>query len=188
MTQNQYKQIIKSVSRKEIEEHLFELFKSSKAFKEIEIDFWSRESDDKLLDGMKKQFKDVFWRDKLSMRECKKVLNGYLNRTGDGGTKALMYLAFAAEAIERNIIDYCDYGESFYESIFEAAEKFLDYAKTDRAFYELHQEEFDNFLTRSESTRACIADSLGELEGDVMLELGYFDEEEEDSEDEGDEY
>ena len=75
-------------------------------------------------------------------------------------------------------------GESFYESIFEAAEKFLDYAKTDRAFYELHQEEFDNFLTRSESTRACIADSLGELEGDVMLELGYFDEEEEDSEDE----
>ena len=188
MTQNQYKQIIKSVSRKEIEEHLFELFKSSKAFKEIEIDFWSRESDDKLLDGMKKQFKDVFWRDKLSMRECKKVLNGYLNRTSDGGTKALMYLAFAAEAIERNIVDYYDYGESFYESIFEAAEKFLDYAKTDRAFYELHQEEFDNFLTRSESTRACIADSLGELEGDVMLELGYFDEEEEDSEDEGDEY
>ena len=49
------------------------------------------------------------------MSECKGVLNDYLSRTVDEGTKALMHLAFAAEAAELSAV-YGDYGGRFYNS------------------------------------------------------------------------
>ena len=46
MTLTQYKKVIKSLSRDELEAHLFEMFKSSKVFKDIESSCWSEESND----------------------------------------------------------------------------------------------------------------------------------------------
>ena len=44
MTLTQYKKVIKSLTRDELETHLFEMFKSSKVFKDIESSCWSRAS------------------------------------------------------------------------------------------------------------------------------------------------
>ena len=102
MTLTQYKKAIKSLSRDELEAHLFEMFKSSKVFKDIESSYWSEESNEELLGGLKKHLERVFWKDHFSMGECKGVLNDYLSRTVDEGTKALMHLAYASEAAKGN--------------------------------------------------------------------------------------
>ena len=100
MTLTQYKKVIKSLTRDELETHLFEMFKSSKVFKDIESSCWSRASNDELMVSLQKRLGKVFWKEQFSLSECKGVLNDYLSRTVDEGTKALMHLAFAAEAAE----------------------------------------------------------------------------------------
>lgn len=104
MTLTQYKKVIKSLTRDELEAHLFEMFKSSKVFKDIESSCWSVESNDELIASLQKRLEKVFWKEQFSLSECKGVLNDYLSRTVDEGTKALMHLAFAAEA--ENLVQY----------------------------------------------------------------------------------
>ena len=103
MTLTQYKKIIKSLSREELEAHLFEMFKSSKLFKDIESTCWSDESKEEILNEMKKRLGKVFWKNNFSLREYKGVLNDYLGRTVDEGTKALMHLAFSAESVKLSV-------------------------------------------------------------------------------------
>ena len=104
MTLTQYKKVIKSLTRDELEAHLFEMFKSSKVFKDIESSCWSVESNDELIASLQKRLEKVFWKEQFSLSECKGVLNDYLSRTVDEGTKALMHLAFAAEAAELSAV------------------------------------------------------------------------------------
>ena len=100
MTLTQYKKVIKALTRDELEAHLFETFKSSKVFKDIESSCWSKESNDELMTSLQKGLEKIFWKEQFSLGECKGVLNDYLSRTVDEGTKALMHLAFATEAAE----------------------------------------------------------------------------------------
>ena len=120
MTLTQYKKVIKSLTRDELEAHLFEMFKSSKVFKDIESSCWSVESNDELIVSLQKRLEKVFWKEQFSLSECKGVLNDYLSRTVDEGTKALMHLAFAAEAAELSAV-YGDYGGRFYNSLESSA-------------------------------------------------------------------
>lgn len=54
MTLTQYKKVIKSLTRDELETYLFEMFKSSKVFKDIESSCWSGTSNDELIASLKK--------------------------------------------------------------------------------------------------------------------------------------
>ena len=94
MTLTQYKKVIKSLTRDELEAHLFEMFKSSKVFKDIESSCWSRASNDELMVSLQKRLEKVFWKEQFSLSECKGVLNDYLSRTVDEGTKALIAPCF----------------------------------------------------------------------------------------------
>jgi hypothetical protein len=62
MNLTQYKKTIRSLSRDELEAHLFEMFKSSKTFKDIESSYWSKESKEELLDDLKNRLRKVFWK------------------------------------------------------------------------------------------------------------------------------
>ena len=123
MTLAQYKKVIKSLARDELEAHLFEMFKSSTVFKDIESSCWSEASNDELIVSLQKRLEKVFWKEQFSLGECKGVLNDYLSRTVDEGTKALMHLAFAAEAAQLSAA-YGDYGKKLYNSLESSAEKF----------------------------------------------------------------
>jgi neutral trehalase len=83
MNLTQYKKTIRSLSRDELEAHLFEMFKSSKTFKDIESSYWSKESNEELVAGLQKRLDKVFWKNHFSMGECKGVLSDYLGRTVD---------------------------------------------------------------------------------------------------------
>ena len=77
MTLTQYKKVIRSLSRDELEAHLFEMFKSSKIFKDIESSYWSKESNDELMAGLRKHLEKVFWKEQFSLGDCKSVLKDY---------------------------------------------------------------------------------------------------------------
>jgi len=179
MTLTQYKKIIKSLSREELEAHLFEMFKSSKLFKDIESSYWSEESKEELLNDLQKRFKKVFWKDAFSLSECKGVLNDYLGRTVDGETKALMHLAFSAEAAELSAA-FGDFGERFYNSLVSSAEKFLDYARLNPDFFIFHEEEFEKIISDAEYLGYGVYDYLESMIEDVRMELGYYDDPDED--------
>jgi len=107
------------------------------------------------------------------------VLNDYLSRTVDEETKALMHLAFAAEAAELSAA-YGDFGERFYNSLEAAAEKFLDYAKLHPDFFSLHEAEFENLISTADSLGYGVSDELGYMMEDIRIELGYYDDQDED--------
>lgn len=140
MTLTQYKKVIKSLTRDELETHLFEMFKSSKVFKDIESSCWSEESNDELMDRLQKCLEKVFWNEQFSLGECKGVLNDYLSRTVDEGTKALMH----------------------------------------PDFFSLHEAEFENLISTADSFGYGISDDLGYMMEDVRIELGYYDDPDED--------
>lgn len=179
MTLTQYKKAIKSLTRDELEAHLFEMFKSSKVFNDIESSCWSEESTDKLMASLRKRLEKVFWKEQFSLGECKGVLNDYLSRTVDEETKALMHLAFAAEAAELSAA-YGDFGARFYNSLEAAAEKFLDYAKLHPDFFSLHEAEFENLISTADSLGYGVSDELGYMMEDIRIELGYYDDQDED--------
>ena len=179
MKLTQYKKIIKDLPRDELEAHLFAMFKTSKAFKDVECSYWCSEYNDELLAGLENQLKRVFWKDRFSLSECKGVLKDYLNRTVDGGTRALMHLRFAAEAAEVSEA-FGDYGDSFYNSLISEAGKYMDYAAQDPAFFSLHEGEFEALITLAESIGDGIAMELVEMLENVRCELGYCEESEED--------
>lgn len=54
MTLTQYKKIIKALSREDLENHLFELFKVNKVFKDIESAVWDSSSNEKLVEECEK--------------------------------------------------------------------------------------------------------------------------------------
>lgn len=179
MTLTQYKKVIKSLTRDELETHLFEMFKASKVFKDIESSCWSEESNDELMASLQKRLEKVFWKGRFSLGECKGVLNDCLSRTVDEGTKALMHLAFAAEAAELSAA-YGDFGEGFYNSLESSSEKFLDYAKLHPDFFSLHEAEFENLISTADSLGYGVSDTLGYMIEDVRIELGYYDNPDED--------
>lgn len=113
------------------------------------------------------------------MSECKGVLNDYLSRTVDEGTKALMHLAFAAEAAELSAA-YGDYGKKFYNSLESSAEKFLNYAKLHPDFFSLHEIEFENLISTAGPLGYGVSDDLGYMMENVRIELGYYDDPDED--------
>ena len=154
------------------------MFKSSKVFKDVESSCWSEESNDELMVGLQKRLEKVFWKEQFSLGECKGVLNDYLNRTVDEGTKALMHLAFAAEAAELSAA-YGDFGERFYNSLESSAEKFLDYAKLHPEFFSLHEAEFENLISTADPLGYGVSDNLEYMMEDARIELGYYDEPEE---------
>lgn len=175
MTLTQYKKVIKSLSRDELESHLFEMFKSSKVFKDIESSYWSEEFNDELVVSLQKHLEKVFWKEQFSLGECKGVLKDYLSRTVDNGTKARMYLVFAAEAAELSAC-YGDFGESFYNNLEASAEKFLDYAKLHPDFFRLHEAEFENLISTADPLGYGVSDDLRYMMEDVRIELGDYDE------------
>lgn len=179
MTLTQYKKVIKSLTRDELEAHLFETFKSSKVIKDIESSCWSKESNDELMASLQKRLEKVFWKEQFSLGECKSVLNDYLSRTVDEGTKALMHLAFAAEAAELSAA-YGDFGERFYNSLESSAEKFLNYAKLHPDFFSLHEAEFESLIATADPLGYGVSDDLGYMIEDARIELGYYDETDED--------
>ena len=174
MTLTQYKKVIKSLTRDELEAHLFEMFKTSKVFKDIESSCWSGASNDELLVSLQKRLEKVFWKEQFSLSECKGVLNDYLSRTVDEGTKALMHLAFAAEAAELSAA-YGDHGKKFYNSLESSAEKFLNYAKLHPDFFSLHETEFENLISTADPLGYGVSDDLGYMMENVRIELGYYD-------------
>lgn len=180
MTLTQYKKVIKSLNRDELEAHLFQMFKSSKTFKDIESSCWSEVDNDKLLASLQKHLEKVFWKEQFSLGECKGVLNDYLSRIVDEGTKARMYLAFAAEAAELSAA-YGDFGGRFYNSLVSAAKKFLDYAKLHPDFFSLHEAEFEKLIATADPLGYGVSDDLGYMMEDIRVELGYYDERKQES-------
>ena len=172
MTLTQYKKVIQSLTRDELEAHLFEMFKSSKGFKDIESSCWSEESNDERIASLKKRLEKVFWKESFSLGECKGVLNDYLNRTVDEGTKARMHLVFAIEAAEFSAA-YGDFGKRFYNSLKTSAEKYLNYAKLHPDFFKLHEAELESIISITEPLGYGISDDLGYMMENVRVELGY---------------
>ena len=179
MTLTQYKRIIKSLSREEIEAHLFEMFKSSKIFKDVESSYWSEEANEELLAELQKRLEKVFWKENFSLGECKGVLNDYLSRTVDEGTKALMHLAYATEAAELSAT-YGDFGERFYNSLESSAEKYLEYAKLHPEFFGIHESEFEDLISTADPLGYGVSDNLEYMLEDIRIELGYYDDLDED--------
>ncbi len=179
MTLTQYKKVIKALAREELENHLFEMFKSSEVFKDIESSYWSKDSGDELIASLQKRLEKVFWKGQFSLGECKSVLKDYLCRTTDEGTKALMHLAFAREAAELSAA-YGDFNERFYNSLESSAEKFLDYAKLHPDFFSLHEADFENLISTASLLGYGVPDDLRYMMEDVRIELGYYDEPDED--------
>lgn len=179
MTLTQYKKTIKSLSREELEAHLFEMFKSSKLFKDIESSCWSYEAKEELLNEVKKRFERAFWKDDFSLSECKGVLNDYLGRTVDEGTKALMHLAFSAESVKLSAA-FGNFGERFYNSLESSAEKFLNYAKLHPDFFRLHEDEYEEIVSIADSLGYGVQDDLECMIEDVRIELGYYADPDED--------
>lgn len=155
------------------------MFKISKIFKDIESSYWSEESNEELLASFWKRLKKVFWKEQFFLGECKGVLNDYLSRTVDEGTKALMHLAFAAEAAELSAA-CSDFGGRFYNNLESSAEKFLDYAKLHPDFFSLHEAEFENLISIADPLGYGVSDDLGYMMEDVRMELGYYDDPNED--------
>ena len=135
MTLTQYKKVIKSLTRDELEAHLFEIFKSSKVFKDIESSCWNVASNDELMASLRKRLEKVFWKEQFSLSECKGVLNDYLSRTVDEGTKALMH----------------------------------------PDFFSLHETEFENLISPADPLGYGVSDDLGYMMENVRIELGYYD-------------
>ena len=90
-----------------------------------------------------------------------------------------MYFAFAAEAAELSAV-YCDFGERFYSSLESSAEKFLNYAKLPPDFFSLHEAEFENLIATADPLGYGVSDDLGYMIEDARIELGYYDEADED--------
>ena len=59
MTLTQYKKVIKSITRDELEAPLFEIFKSSKVLKVIESSFWNVASIVELMDSLRRRLDTV---------------------------------------------------------------------------------------------------------------------------------
>ena len=73
MTLTQYKKVIKSLTRDELEAHLFEMFKSSKVFKDIESSCWSVESNDELMASLQKRLEKCPLPAKIDRKKVKKT-------------------------------------------------------------------------------------------------------------------
>lgn len=178
MTLTQYKKLIKNLSREEIEEHLFNLFKGNKAFKDIESGCWSDDDNVSMVQELQKKLDKVFWKESFSLGECRSVLKEALSRTVKPDTQALMHMAFATEAVELSAA-FGDFGKSFYNALYKSAETFLEYCKTDRDFFEKHEGEFERLINIADPIGYGIADDLGMMLEDVRDEFGYYDEEDE---------
>lgn len=176
MTLTQYKKLIKGLRREELEDHLFTLFRDNKTFKEIESGCWSEESNEEMVQKLKKKLDKVFWKENFSLGECKSTLKEALNRTVKADTQALMYMVFAKEAVELSAA-YGDFGAAFYNALEKSAKAFLEYCKTDRDFFEKHEDEFVKLIKIADPIGYGIAEDLGMMLEDVMEELGYYDEE-----------
>lgn len=129
--------------------------------------------------SLQKRLEKVFWKGQFPLGGCKGVLNDYLSRTVDEGTKALMHLAFAAKAAELSAA-YGGFGERFYNSLESSAEKFLDYAKLHPDFFSLHEAEFENLISTADPLGYGVSDELGDMMEDVRIEPGYYDDPDED--------
>ena len=176
MTLTQYKKLIKALSREELDNHLFTLFKDNRVFKDLESSFWSEESNEEMLEALKKKLDKMFWKESFSLGECKGVLKEALSRTVDGKTQVLMHLAFASEAIELSAT-YGDYGNSFYNTLYKSAEEFMKYCRTDKEFFEAHQDEFESLIKRADPIGYGLADDLGYMLEDIREDLGYYEDE-----------
>ncbi len=170
MTLTQYKKIIKSLSREELEAHLLEIFKSSKLFKDIESSYWSEESKEELLDDLKNRLRKVFWKEDFSLSELKDVLNDYLSRTVDEELKARMHLVYAIEAAELSA-NFGDFGERFYNSLESSAEKCLSYAKLHPEFFCLHEAELEDLIATAEPLGYGVSDNLDDMVEEIRIEL-----------------
>ena len=178
MTLTQYKKLIKNLSREELEEHLFNLFKDNKTFKDIESSCWSEDDNASMVIDLQKKLGKVFWKESFSLGECKGVLKAALSRTVRADAKSLMHLAFASEAVELSAA-YGDFGDAFYNAMEKSAEEFLNYCKTDKAFFEKHEDEFEKMIKTADPIGYGIADDLGYMLEDVRDDLGYYDDEDE---------
>ena len=137
----------------------------------IESSYWSEESNEKLLNSLKKRLEKVFWKNNFSLSECKGVLKDYLERTIDERTKALMYLAFATEAA-RLSVTYGDFGTGFYNSLVSSAKKYMDYTKQHPIFLRLHEEEFEKLINTADSFGYGVSADLRRMMKDARKEIG----------------
>ena len=85
----------------------------------------------------------------------------------------------AAEAAELSAA-YGDYGGKFYNSLESSAEKFLNYAKLHPDFFSLHETEFENLISTADPLGYGVSDDLGYMMENVRIELGYYDDPDED--------
>ena len=90
-----------------------------------------------------------------------------------------MHVAFATEAAELSAV-YGDFGERFYNSLESSAEKFLDYAKHHPEFFSLHEVEFENLISTADPLGYGVSDNLEYMMENVRIELGYYDDPDED--------
>ena len=162
MTLTQYKKIIASLPREELEAHLVDLFKSNKVFKDVESTTWDENENSRLLEELEKKLEKVFWKERFSLSECKAVLKDYEGRTISPSTIALMYLAFATEAAELSST-YGNFGERFYNSLEKAAEVYLDYARTDEAFFTANDDKFQHLIETTADIGYGVSENLEEM-------------------------
>jgi hypothetical protein len=173
MTLTEYKKIIKGLSREELESHLFNLFKSNKVFKDIESSSWDPDTaNEELLKEYYKRLEKAFWKESFSLSECKGVLKEYLSRTTDDQTKAEIQLGFAQEAAELSKT-YGDFGDSFYNSLISAAEKFINYCKTDTIFFDNYEEGVEKLIDTCGYFGYGVSDDLEVMLDECREALGY---------------
>ena len=159
MTPAQYKKLIQSLPREQVEEHLFTLFGDAKVFRDLENTFWDKGANGKLLEQLQKKLSQVFWKNSFSLGECRSVLKAYTEKTTDRSTLALMHLAFASEAAQLSA-SVGDFDSSFYTALVKAAEKYLEYAATDPEFFRKHEEDFQDLIDTCGEFGYGVADEL----------------------------
>lgn len=178
MTVAQYKKMIRSMSRDELENHLFEMFSISKTFRDIESSFFSREENEKQLEQFRKKLDKTLWKRSFSLSECKGVLKEAVSRCVHQPTIARMHLSFALATARLTL--YGDFGNSFYNALLKSAEEYLAFAKKDVDFFKEHEAEFEKIVETCRSIGYGVYDALVE-----MLDYARFEVYEEDDNEEG---
>lgn len=83
-----------------------------------------------------------------------------------------MQLGFAQEAAELSKA-YGDFGDSFYNSLISAAEKFLNYCKTDQDFFDNMEEQFGKLIETCGYFGYGVSDDLEVTLDECREALGY---------------
>lgn len=135
MTKNQFKKRIQSFSYEELIEFLLELYGKSTSFKEVMGIFLDPEEGKKILDKYKKKLYKAFTPKNYSLSGAKGIVKEFESVCPDERLRAEFYIAYAVYAADMSST-FGDFGNAFYNSIYDMGAKGIKYLESHGTEYE----------------------------------------------------